>query len=118
MTVSRSHETRSVFRARRLRREGTDAERIVWRILRDRQLGAKFRRQHPVGPYVVDFFCDEHRLVIEVDGGQHRPEVDRRRTEYLEANGMRVMRFWNNEVIENLEGVATVIRGFLDGDSP
>ena len=116
MTVSRSQETRSLNRARRLRRVGTDAERMMWRVLRDRQLGVKFRRQHPLGPYIVDFFCEEHCLVIEIDGGQHGPEVDRARTEFLESHGMQVMRFWNNEVRENMEGVVTTIEERLNGD--
>ena len=116
MTVSRSHKTRSVTRARRLRRVATGAERVVWRALRDRQLGVKFRRQHPLGPYIVDFYCEEHRLVVEIDGGHHGPEVDGRRTGYLEANGMRVLRFWNNDVSDNLEGVVTMIQQHLNGD--
>ena len=87
----------------------------MWRVLRDRQLGVKFRRQHPIGPYIVDFFCEERCLVIEIDGGQHGPEVDQARTEYLESNGMNVMRFWNNEVRENMEGVVATIQERLEG---
>ncbi len=97
-------------RARRLRAVGTEVERRLWARLRNRQLGgAKFRRQHPLGDYVVDFVCRESCLVVELDGGQHGEDTQRRadarRTEYLESLGYRVLRFWNNEVIENIEGV-------------
>jgi very-short-patch-repair endonuclease len=93
-----------------LRRDATEAEKRVWQILRNRQLaGMKFRRQATLGRYVVDFLCVEARLVIELDGGQHDPATDAPRTRWLEANGYRVMRFWNNEVIENLDGVADTI---------
>jgi very-short-patch-repair endonuclease len=98
--------------ARRLRRDSTDTERALWRLLRARQLfGYKFRRQQPIDHYIVDFICFEHRLVIEVDGGQHGVDVayDERRTMYLEKHGFRVLRFWNNEVLENPEGVCLKI---------
>lgn len=89
----------------------TDAERMLWAVLRNRQLdGAKFRRQATIGPYVVDFLCIEASLVIELDGGQHDETRDGRRTEFLEARGLAVTRFWNHEVIENLDGVAEAIR--------
>jgi very-short-patch-repair endonuclease len=86
------------------------AERQLWKILRRHQLnGVQFRRQQPIGPYVVDFFCPSAKLVIEIDGGQHaeaRAEIrDRRRTIWLDSRGYRVLRFWNNEVLRNLEGV-------------
>ena len=85
----------------------TDAERRLWSLLRDRRLnGHKFRRQHPLGPYVLDFACLEHMLAVEVDGGQHAEnEHDRERTAWLEAQGWRVVRFWNNDVLSNAEGV-------------
>jgi very-short-patch-repair endonuclease len=84
----------------------TDAERLLWQRLRNRGLeGSKFRRQWTLGPFVVDFFCWEAGLVVEVDGGQHSPERDAGRTSWLEAQGYRVRRFWNNDVIENLDGV-------------
>jgi very-short-patch-repair endonuclease len=85
----------------------TDAERRLWSLLRDRQMDDhKFHRQHPLGPYVLDFACIERKLVVEVDGGQHADsEHDRRRTAWLEAQGWRVIRFWNNEVLSNIEGV-------------
>ena len=92
----------AIARARRLRRNATDAERKLWHLLRDRRLGGiKFRRQHPRGPYTLDFYCAEAALVIEVDGSQHaeRVEHDARRTEYLEAEGLQVLRFWNRDVL-------------------
>jgi very-short-patch-repair endonuclease len=91
--------------ARRLRREPTEAEKRLWRLLARRQIkGCKFRRQHPIGPYIVDFVCLERNLVVEVDGGQHALESAERQ-EWLETEGYRVLRFWNNEILENLEGV-------------
>lgn len=92
--------------AARLRKEATDVERKLWAALRNRQLnGYKFRFQASIGPYVVDFLCAEKRLVIELDGGQHSDEADLRRTAFLERDGYVVQRFWNNEVIENFDGV-------------
>lgn len=90
----------------------TDAERLPWRHLRQRQVaGQKFRRQHPMGNYIVDFACLEASLIVEVDGGQHadRQEYDRERTAWLEGRGFRVLRFWNNEVLTNIEGGREVI---------
>ena len=90
----------------------TDAERLLWRHLRDRQLGEyKFRRQHPIGPFIVDFACLEKKLVIEVDGGQHAKnlEGDVKRSDYLKERGYRVLRFWNNEVLEESKSVLSVI---------
>lgn len=98
--------------ARRLRRDMTDAERALWRLLRSRQLsGFKFRRQQPIRRYILDFVCFSHRLVIEVDGGQHADvtEYDRTRTDFLNREGFRVLRFWNNEVLQNREGVCETI---------
>ena len=90
--------------ARDLRRNPTEAERTLWRHLRQRHVaGRKFRRQHPIGRYVLDFVCLETKLVIELDGGQHadREAEDQGRTAWLEARGYRVLRFWNTEVFEN-----------------
>lgn len=108
----------SRFRRRELRRHATDAEHLLWWRLRARQLeGAKFRRQHPVGPYFVDFYCAEHGLAVELDGGQHFSDegkaYDERRTSYLVARGLRVIRFSNAEVFEELEGVVEAIRQAL-----
>ena len=98
--------------ARNLRREMTDAEQLLWRHLRRRQIkGQKFRRQHPLGRYIVDFACLEARLIVEVNGGQHadREGQDAARTAWLEQKGYRVLRFWNNDVLGNLEAVLQVI---------
>ncbi len=97
--------------ARKLRSTTTDAERRLWSILRDRQLnGCKFRRQHPIGPFFADFACVEHRLIVEADGGQHADsDADERRTAWLEGQGWRVLRFWNNEILSNPEGVSLVV---------
>lgn len=95
--------------ARRLRGNSTDAERLLWSRIRSRQLGAKFVRQFPIGPYIADFACRSAHLVIELDGGQHSETIDAPRTMVIEAHGYRVIRFWNNEVMENLEGVVEAI---------
>lgn len=97
--------------ARQLRRDATDVEKALWEALRNRQLdGFKFRRQASVGPYVVDFLCIEAKLIIELDGGQHNEDADRPRTEFLNAQGLSVLRFWNHDVVENFDGVAEAIR--------
>jgi very-short-patch-repair endonuclease len=93
---------------RTLRNNLSDAEQALWRLLRGRQIcGLKFRRQHPFGDYILDFVCLENRLVIEVDGGQHgqQTEYDENRTQELQAAGFRVLRFWNNEVLNEKESV-------------
>jgi very-short-patch-repair endonuclease len=97
--------------ARRLRQRSTDAERRMWSALRDRRLMRyKFRRQHPIGDYIVDFACTEHGLVIEVDGGQHAGDsVDARRTAWLESQGWKVIRFWNNDILTSTSGVIETI---------
>jgi len=105
-----SHRPEMTERARRLRRNLTDVERKLWQRLRRDQLnGLNFRRQHPVGPYVLDFYCPSIRLAIELDGGQHtfdrQRRHDERRTRWLEANGIKLLRFWNNDVTDNLSGV-------------
>jgi very-short-patch-repair endonuclease len=99
----------------------TDAERRLWLQLRDRRLnGAKFRRQVAFGPYIVDFVCMEAKLVIELDGGQHGEQVahDQARTDFLKSQGYRVLRFWNNELLENQPGVLTMIANELTGSTP
>ena len=99
--------TGAVLRARQLRRDSTDAEKLVWRALRSGLPTHKWRRQMPVGPYFVDFACFSERLVIELDGGQHAEAVDydAARSRYLEAQGYKVVRFWNNDVLGNIDGV-------------
>ncbi|HYD24819.1 MAG TPA: DUF559 domain-containing protein [Croceibacterium sp.] len=99
----------TVDRARRLRRDMTDAEKRLWRALREAFPEAKFRRQSPVGPYIADFLSFRHRLVIELDGGQHTPETDAARTRYLEREGFAVLRFWNNDALANTAGVMAQI---------
>jgi very-short-patch-repair endonuclease len=97
--------------ARSLRRRSTDAETRVWYYLRGRRFeGAKFVRQFPIGPHVADFASRRLRLAIELDGGQHSPHTDAPRTQIIEAFGYRIIRFWNNDVLENTEGVLEVIR--------
>ena len=104
-------------RARRLRCEATFPERLLWSRLRNKQIsGTKFRRQHVIGPYVVDFFCRERKLVIEVDGHSHdtTAEVDLRREQYLRQQGLHVIRFGNDDVIRNLDGVTEAICSALE----
>ncbi|MGI2325243.1 MULTISPECIES: DUF559 domain-containing protein [unclassified Methylococcus] len=98
--------------ARAMRRTATDAENLMWRLLRNRRLAnAKFRRQHPIGEYIADFYCDEHGLVVELDGGQHAEQktYDERRTAFLQSQGLTVLRFWNHQVLDETEAVLQVI---------
>lgn len=97
------------FKDRRkdLRKNSTPQEIILWARLRRDQLGVTFRRQHSIGPYIADFYCAEKKLVIEIDGNQHleNKEYDAERTNYFNVLGIRELRFWNNEVNTNIEGV-------------
>jgi len=98
--------------ARNLRKSETDAERKIWQQLRGHSLkGAKFRRQHPVGPYIVDFICINEKLIIELDGSQHQQhqDYDAERTAFLEQAGYRVLRFWDNDVLLRTESVMQAI---------
>jgi very-short-patch-repair endonuclease len=97
--------------ARHLRGNQTEAEIRLWSRLRRKQLeGFRFRRQHPMGPYVADFFCPDAKLIVEVDGSQHADSTtDPVRTRWLEERGYRVIRFWNNDVLGNTEGVLASI---------
>ncbi len=108
-------------RARALRKGMTDAERRLWYHLRAGRLGVHVRRQAPIGPYIVDFAAIDRRLVVELDGGQHaepdQADYDKARTAYLEGRGFRVLRFWNNEVLENTEGVLERILEALSNSS-
>lgn len=110
-------EKQKTERARQLRRDMTDAERLLWRHLRASQLGHRFRRQHPIGPYIVDFACLSAGLVIEVDGGQHfEPVSDARRDAFLRGEGFRLLRFWNNDVLQNPEGaLGMILQQLSDG---
>ena len=99
--------------AKELRNNSTDAERLLWHHLRNSQLeGVKFRRQQPIEAYIVDFVSFDKRIVIELDGGQHAEsaEYDQQRDACLQRNGFVVLRFWNNELFENIDGVLEVIR--------
>ena len=103
----------SVHRARHLRHRATEAEKVLWRALRSRQLaGTKFRRQFPIGRYIVDFAAPEAHLIVEVDGGQHATDGPDR-TRELEALGYLIIRFWNNDVLSNLDGVLAEIASIL-----
>ena len=110
-------------RRRELRRNHTDAERLLWSRLRDRQFfGVKFFRQYSVGPYILDFFCPKTGLAIELDGGQHAEKenqnFDLARTEYLKGQGIAVLRFWNNDVMQNREGVLERIAERINSADP
>ncbi len=111
------HDER-IERARRLRSRLTDAERLLWRHLRLRQLdGHKFRRQRAIGRFIVDFACLERKVIVEVDGGQHgaaQASYDHDRTKWLRSQGYRVLRFWNNDVLRDVGSVAEVIRQALE----
>ena len=109
----------STSKARELRKNMTTQERKLWSILRKKSLNnLKFRRQYPIGDYIVDFICHEKNLIIEVDGGQHNETknkiYDKIRTRFLESKGFKVIRFWNNEIDENIEGVYFEILRVLD----
>jgi very-short-patch-repair endonuclease len=113
---------RPTRRSRELRRDATDAERRLWARLSARQVaGTRFNRQFPIGPFICDFVSRTAKRVVEVDGGQRamQTEADARRTAYLKARGYRVVRFWNNDVLENIEGlVLTIERILLTSPSP
>ena len=114
--MARRH--RLTGRARALRRNSTDAERKLWRWLRNRRhSGFKFRQQVEIDGYIVDFLWPERRLIVELDGGQHTPERDAARTAYLESQGFRLIRFWNHDVLQNLDGVWAAIEDAL-GEPP
>ena len=96
--------------ARKLRQSSTKEERVLWQLLRNRQFkNLKFKRQFPIGNYIVDFVCEEIKLIIELDGGQHNEpeniEADKARTEFLESKGFKVIRFWNKDINLNIGGV-------------
>lgn len=107
------------IKARELRKNQTSQEAKLWRLLRNKQYKKlPFKRQHPIGNYIVDFICLEKKLIIELDGGQHNEEVnikyDTERTVFLNAKGYTVLRFWNNDIDNNIEGVFETIDKFLD----
>jgi very-short-patch-repair endonuclease len=111
----------AVSRARELRGSSTDAERLLWARLRNRQIeGLKFRRQVPLLGFYADFYCESANLVVELDGGQHavRTDRDQNRTDVLRAAGIQVLRFWNNDVLGNIEGVLAEIVAIIKGATP
>ncbi len=104
-------------KARELRKNPTESEQALWKHLRMRQLGGyKFRRQQPIGPYIVDFVSFEKRVIIEVDGGQHSQQVeyDSKKTVWLEDLGYQVLRFWNNQVLKEIEAVKAIVSKVLE----
>ena len=108
-------------KARALRKNETDAERLLWYYLRDRRLaGHKFRRQQPIGVFIADFVCIERRLIVELDGGQHglQAEGDKQRSIYLESKGYKVIRFWNDQVLKEIQAVLEVILRIIESDTP
>ena len=113
-------DARKIRFARQLRASMTDAEQTLWWRLRRKQIaGCRFRRQHPVGPYIADFACLEKGLLVEVDGGQHQDCAgDACRDAYLRDRGFVVLRFWNNDVLQNPDGVCEVILQHLSGPCP
>ena len=111
--------SRNLERARSLRKDMTDAERKLWRCLRGGQLdGFRFRRQHPIPPYVVDFCCVEKKLIIELDGSQHGEATDAGRTRFLESQGWRVLRFWDNDALAQTEAVVDAIWNAVAAPNP
>src|SRR5882724_4911018 len=102
--------TQTQARARSLRSTPTDAESAIWFHLRaGRLLGLKFRRQHPIPPYIVDFYCETAKLIVEFDGSQHTADSDEVRTMALERQGLRIVRFWDNDVLQQTESVLAAI---------
>ncbi|HAS00242.1 MAG TPA: hypothetical protein DEA89_02820 [Candidatus Moranbacteria bacterium] len=112
------HNLKSSFLVRKkLRNSATPQEIILWSKIRREQLGYKFRRQHSIGRYIVDFYCPEKKVIIELDGYQHKKEIcgeyDHERTLFLESLGCRVIRFWNNDINKNISGVIGKIEKYL-----
>jgi very-short-patch-repair endonuclease len=105
--------------ARKLRRIMTPEERILWKQLRRKHLGAKFRRQEPVSRYILDFVCFEHKIIIEADGSQHlNSPSDKVRDKFFASQGFRILRFWNSEIRNNLEGVLAKIQNTINESRP
>ncbi len=120
--MDKAYDRLPTQRSRELRNNATKAERALWTVLGNRKLnGTRFNRQVPIGPYICDFVARTARLVIELDGGQHSSQAgyDSARSAFLRSKGYRVLRFWNNDVLGNIEGVAAVIAQALnDRPSP
>ena len=108
-------------RARSLRIGMTETERLLWQVLRGKQInGHRFRRQHPIGKYIADFACIEQKMAIELDGGQHQDQraYDKQRSAFLKMQGWQVLRFWNNDVLNNIDGVLASIAERLTDAPP
>jgi very-short-patch-repair endonuclease len=119
--VRRAGDGRRLARARAFRREDTAAEARLWNAIRAGRLGGwRWKREVPWGPFFLDFLCVEAALVVEVDGGQHADRIpyDARRTAYLERSGLRVLRFWNHDVMANRDGVCDTILHACGGERP
>ena len=116
MTKQPRSNPRTMHKAGNLRKNMTPAEKKLWASLRGKQLGVRFRKQHAIGKFIVDFCCIKKKLVIEVDGSQHLEmrEYDADRTKYLESRGYRVIRFWNNDVMNDIDNVVLTIRSALE----
>ena len=114
------YEPITLTRAKVLRRNMTEAEKLLWSQLRNARLGGfKFRKQQPIGPYIADFVCQEMRLIVEADGSQHaESDHDARRDAFLMSKGYRVLRFWNNDIMANMRGVKEAILAALTGPHP
>jgi very-short-patch-repair endonuclease len=112
----RGPDRKNTDRVRQLRRNSTDAEMKLWFAVRDRRLaGFKFVRQKPIGPYVVDFLCRDRKVIVEVDGGQHaESKGDQVRDAYLASEGYHILRFWNSDVLGNIDGVLQTILASLN----
>ncbi len=112
-----------ILLAKIMRKHPTDAENLLWQYLHAKKLGGfKFRRQHPIGKYIVDFICLKKKLAIELDGGQHAKKrvasEDRTRDEWMKSQGFKILRIWNHEVLQNLEGVLEIIADECKSPSP
>jgi very-short-patch-repair endonuclease len=107
-------------KAIQLRKELTPAERKLWAVIRNDKLGVTFRRQHAIGNYIPDFVCIEKKLILELDGSQHLDQVeyDTERTKYFETLGYKVIRFWNNQIMKDINGVIKVIQFALENENP
>ena len=115
--MDKAYDCTPTLRSRELRTNATDAERKLWHFIRNRQLhGVRFNRQVPIGPYICDFVARSAKVIIELDGGQHASAAayDSARTDFLQGRGYRVLRFWNNDMLENAEGVLQIIEQSLD----
>ena len=119
MPRSQRSNPKTKHQAIELRKESTPAESKLWSRIRNDQLGVTFRRQHAVGIYIPDFCSPKAKLIVELDGSQHleQEEYDKERTKYLESQGYKGIRFWNNDVMNNVEGVILVIIHALEGES-